>query len=102
MTDVLQVLEFPKAKLYLLKQLRITKIIHITALKFTLSRGHLFGSGRSMGGGGGVGGGYLFYCAGISGGELRGDIFKVLEPSKQELEELKLLSHEEQLLHYRF
>ena len=101
MTDVLQVLEFPKAKLYLLKQLRITKIIHITALKFTLSRGHLFGSGRSMGGGGG-GGGYLFYCAGISGGELRGDIFKVLEPSKQELEELKLLSHEEQLLHYRF
>ena len=91
MTDVLQVLEFPKAKLYLLKQLRIIKIIHITALKFTLSRGHLFG-----------GGGYLFYCAGISGGELRGDIFKVLEPSKQELEELKLLSHEEQLLHYRF
>ena len=52
MTDVLQVLEFPKAKLYLLKQLRITKIIHITALKFTLSRGHLFGGGRSMGGGG--------------------------------------------------
>ena len=51
MTDVLQVLEFPKAKLYLLKQLRITKIIHITALKFTLSRGHLFGGGRSMGGG---------------------------------------------------
>ena len=97
MTDVLQVLEFPKAKLYLLKQLRIIKIIHITALKFTLSRGHLFGGGRSMGGGG-----YLFYCAGISGGELRGDIFKVLEPSKQELEELKLLSHEEQLLHYRF
>ena len=45
MTDVLQVLEFPKAKLYLLKQLRITKIIHITALKFTLSRGHLFGGG---------------------------------------------------------
>ena len=54
MTDVLQVLEFPKAKLYLLKQLRITKIFHITALKFTLSRGHLFGGGRSMGGGGGV------------------------------------------------
>ena len=45
MTDVLQVLEFPKAKLYLLKQLRITKIIHITALKFTLSGGHLFGGG---------------------------------------------------------
>ena len=55
MTDVLQVLEFPKAKLYLLKQLRITKIIHITALKFTLSRGHLFGGGRSMGGAGGGG-----------------------------------------------
>ena len=56
MTDVLQVLEFPKAKLYLLKQLRITKIIHITALKFTLSRGHLFGGGgwALNGGWGGV------------------------------------------------
>ena len=60
MTDVLQVLEFPKAKLYLLKQLRITKIIHITALKFTLSRGHLFGGGGwALNGGWGWAGGVL-------------------------------------------
>ena len=75
MTDVLQVLEFPKAKLYLLKQLRITKIIHITALKFTLSRGHLFGSGRSMGGGGG-GGGTYFTAQGFRGGSSEGIYLK--------------------------
>ena len=74
MTDVLQVLDFPKAKLYLLKQLRITKIIHITALKFTLSRGHLFGSGRSMGGGGGGGGVLILLRRGFGGGAQRGYI----------------------------
>ena len=42
MTDVSQVLEFPSAKLYLLKQLPITKITHISILKLTLNRGRVF------------------------------------------------------------
>ena len=45
---VSQALEFPSAKLYLLKQLPITKITHISTLKLTLNRSRLFGGGRSM------------------------------------------------------
>ena len=75
MTDVLQVLEFPKAKLYLLKQLRITKIIHITALKFTLSRGHLFGGGGwALKGGWGGGGGLILLRRDFGRGAQRGYI----------------------------
>ena len=77
MTDVLQVLEFPKAKLYLLKQLRITKIIHITALKFTLSRGHLFGGGGwALNGGWGWGGGTYFTAQGFREGSSEGIYLK--------------------------
>ena len=75
MTDVLQVLEFPKAKLYLLKQLRITKIIHITALKFTLSRGHLFGGGGwALNGGWGWGGVLILLRRDFGRGAQRGYI----------------------------
>ena len=38
MIDVSQVLEFPSAKFYLLKQLPINIITHISTLKVTLSR----------------------------------------------------------------
>ena len=48
MIDVLQVLEFHSAKLYLLKQLPITKTTHIRSLKLTLNRSRLFGGGRLM------------------------------------------------------
>ena len=48
MIDVSQVLEFPSAKLYSLKELRITKITHISPLKLTLNRSRLFGGGRLM------------------------------------------------------
>ena len=48
MIDVSQVLEFPSAKLYLLKQLPITKIIHISTLKLTLNQSRLFGGWRLM------------------------------------------------------
>ena len=46
MIYVSQVLDFPSAKLYLLKQLPITKITHISTLKLTLNRSRLFGGGR--------------------------------------------------------
>ena len=70
MIDVSQVLEFPSAKLYLLKQLPIAKITHISTLKLTLNRDRLFGGGRSggvllllhkvfRGEGGGAQGGYI-------------------------------------------
>ena len=48
MIDVSQVLEFPSARLYLLKQLPVTKLTHISSLKFTLNRSCLFGGGRFM------------------------------------------------------
>ena len=48
MIDDSQVLEFPSAKLYLLKQLPIKKITHIATLKLTLNRSCLFGGGRLM------------------------------------------------------
>ena len=46
MIDVSQVLEFPAAKLYLLKQLTVTKITQISILELTLNRSSLFGGGR--------------------------------------------------------
>ena len=48
MIDVSQVIEFPSAKLCLLKQLSVTKITHISTLKLTLNRSRLFGGGRLM------------------------------------------------------
>ena len=48
--DVSQVLEFPSAKLYLLKQLRVTKIIHISTLKLTLNWSRLLEGDCLMGG----------------------------------------------------
>ena len=48
MIDVSQVLEFPSAKLYLLKQLPITKITYISTLKLTLNQNLLFRGGRLM------------------------------------------------------
>ena len=48
MIDVSQVLEFPSGKLYLLKQLPVTNITHISTLKLTLNRSRLFGGGRLM------------------------------------------------------
>ena len=46
--------------------------------------------------------GCLFYRTGISEGGGGEGVFKVLEPSMQELQELKLVSDEEQFLHYGF
>ena len=48
MIDVSQILEFPSAKLYLLKQLLVAKITHISTLKLTLGRSCLLGGGRLM------------------------------------------------------
>ena len=48
MIDISQVLEFPPAKFYLLKQLPVTKITHISALNLTLRRSRLFGGGLLM------------------------------------------------------
>ena len=43
MINVSQVLEFTSAKFYLLKQLPINKITHISTLKLTLNQSRLFG-----------------------------------------------------------
>ena len=48
MINVSQVLEFPSAKFYLLKQLPINKITHISTLKLTLNQSRLFGGWRLM------------------------------------------------------
>ena len=48
MTDISQVLEFPPATFYLLKQLPVTKITHISTLNLTLRRSRLFGGGLLM------------------------------------------------------
>ena len=45
MIDVSQVLELASPKFYLLMQLPITKITHISILKLTLSRSRLLGVG---------------------------------------------------------
>ena len=84
MIDVSQVFEYPSAKLYLLKQLSITKITQISTLKLTLNRRRLFRGRR------------------LIGGALEKDIFKVLEVSMQELQELKQFSRVEQFLNYGF
>ena len=46
--DVSQVLEFPSAKFYLLKQSSINIITHMSTLKVTLNRSRLFGGGYLM------------------------------------------------------
>ena len=89
MIDVSHVLEFSTTifpQLYLLKQLPTTKITNISTLKSSLNRSRLFGGER------------LFHHAWISETELVKDKIKVLELSMQELQEFKLLSHEEQFL----
>ena len=48
MTDVSQVLEFPSATFYLLKQLPINIITHINTLKVTLNQSYFFGGGHLM------------------------------------------------------
>ena len=48
MIGVSQVLEFRTEHLNLLKQLPITKIIHISSLKLFLNRSRLFDGGRLM------------------------------------------------------
>ena len=48
MIDVLRVLESPSAKLYLLKELPVTKITHISILKLTQNQSRLFGGRHLM------------------------------------------------------
>ena len=84
MIDVSQVFEYPSAKLYLLKQLPITKITQISTLKLTLNRGRLFGGRRLIGGA-------LILPHNDFGGRARG-----------ELQELKQFSRVKQFLHYGF
>ena len=91
MIDVSQVLEFPPPKFYLLRQLSINKITHISVLKLTLNWNRLFGGGRLM-----EGALILPHKDFEKRAPWKKDMFKVLEPSMQELQKLELFSHEDE------
>ena len=97
MIDVSQVLEFPSPEFHLLRQLSIYKITRISALKLTPNWSRLFEGGRLM-----EGVLILPHNDFEKRASSKKDMFKVLEPSMQELQKLKLFSHEDQFLNYSF